>query len=94
MLHEQADFNTGVSNWNCSKGQMRTYSKGRIMARARPMYRYTDIYRPIWRCCRCIVSEKFHRYISAIFAHESVALLLCMERSETQVATSYVTLIG
>jgi len=57
------------------------------------MYRHTDIYRPIWRCCRCIVSAKFRRYISAIFSHKSVALLLCMERSETQVATSSLTLI-
>jgi len=31
--------------------------------------------------------------ISVIFAHESVALLLCMEHSETQVATSSLTLI-
>jgi len=51
-----------------------------VLFRARPMYRHTDIYRPIWRC---IVSTKFRRYISAIFADKSVALLLCMERSET-----------
>jgi len=61
--------------------------------RARPMYQHTDIYRPIWQCCRCIVSAKFRWYISAIFAHKSVALLFCMERSETQIATSSLTLI-
>jgi len=61
-----------------------------VLIRARPMYRHTDIYRPI---CRCIVSAKFRRYISEIFAHKSVALLLCVERSETQVATSSLTLI-
>jgi len=63
-----------------------------MFSRARPMYRHTDIYRSIWRCCRCIVSAKFRRYISAIFAHKSVALLLCMEGSENQVATSSLTL--
>jgi len=51
----------------------------------------TPIY--IGRCCRCIASAKFRRYISAKFAHKSVALLLCMERSETQAATSSLTLI-
>jgi len=64
-----------------------------LIVRARPMYRHTDIYQPIWRCCRCIVSAKFHRYISAIFAHKSVALLLCMERSVTQVTTSSLILV-
>jgi len=39
-----------------------------------------------------MVSAKFHRYISAVFAHRSVMLLLCMERLETQVATSSLTL--
>jgi len=63
-----------------------------LVGRARPMYRHSDVYRPIWRCCRCIVSAKFRRYISAIFAHISVALLLCMKRSETQVATLSLTL--
>jgi len=47
-----------------------------VDCRARPMYRHTDVYRPIWRCCRCIVSAKFRRYISAIFVHKSVALAL------------------
>ena len=65
-----------------------------LWTRARPMYRHTDMYWPIWRYCRCIVSAKFRPYISAIFAHKSVALLLCMERSETQIATSSLTLIG
>jgi len=61
--------------------------------RARPMYRHTNIYWSIWWCYRCIVSAKFRRYISAIFAHKSVVLLLCMERSVTQVATLSLTLI-
>jgi len=43
---------------------------------ARLMYRHTDIYRPIWWCFWCIVLAKFRRYISAIFAHKNVALLL------------------
>jgi len=51
------------------------------------MYRHTYIYRPIWRCCRCIVSAKFRRYISAIFAHKAATLLFCTECSETQTAT-------
>jgi len=42
--------------------------------------------------CRCIVSAKFCRYIFAIFAYKSVTLLLCMECSETQVATLSLTL--
>jgi len=63
-----------------------------VWSRARLMYRHTDIYPPIWGCCRCIVSAKFCRYISAIFAQKSVALLLYMEHSETQVATSSLTL--
>ena len=50
------------------------------------MYRHADICRPI---LRCMVSAK---YISAVFAHRSVMLLLCMERLETQVATSSLTL--
>jgi len=39
-----------------------------------------------------IVSTKFCQYISAVFAHKSVTLLLCMECSETQVATSSLAL--
>ena len=31
------------------------------------MYRHADIYRPIWRCCRGIVSAKFRRYICSKF---------------------------
>jgi len=42
--------------------------------------------------CRCIVSAKFYQYISAIFAHKSVTLFLCMECTETQVASSLLTL--
>ena len=56
--------------------------------RARPLYRHTDIYRPIWQHCRCIQSAKFCRYVSTIFAHKSVELLLCMEHSETQAAAT------
>jgi len=59
------------------------------------MYRHTDIYTladmtmlPMYP-----IGKIPPIYISAIFAHKGVALLLCMERSETQVATSSLTLI-
>jgi len=57
--------------------------KLKLSIRARLMYRHTDIYLPIWRCCWCIVSANFSQYISAILVHKSVTLLFCMERSET-----------
>jgi len=68
-----------------SVGKTHQLTRRMISSGDRPMYRLTDIYWPIWRCCRCI--------LSAIFAHKSVTLLLCMERSETQVATSSPTLM-
>jgi len=42
---------------------------GWTMTRVQPMHRHTHICRPIstWRC---IISAKFRRYISAIFAHK------------------------
>jgi len=43
--------------------------------------------------CRGIVSANFCQYILVILAHETVMLLLCMEYSETQVATSSLTMI-
>ena len=73
-------YNRLTRTWNCCCIKLLV-----ILIKARPMYRHTDIYWPIWRCYRCIVSVKFRQYILAIFVHKSVALLFCMERSETQV---------
>jgi len=52
------------------------------------MYRHTDIYRRNF----ADTIHRQHRHIE-IFAHKSVALLLCVERLETQVATLSLTLI-
>jgi len=81
-----------LDHFPLAESEVRQHYRIDAATRARPMYRHTDIYRPMWRCCRCIESAKFRRYILAIFAHKSVALLLCMERSETQVATSSLTM--
>jgi len=35
------------------------------------MRRHANKYRPIWRCCRCVISAKFRRYVTTIFAHNS-----------------------
>ena len=45
------------------------------------------------RGCNSIILAKFRQCISAIFVHKSVAQLLYMQHSETQVATSSLTLI-
>jgi len=58
-----------------------------IISRAQSRHWHADIYQLMWRCCWQIVSAK-----SAIFAHKSVALLLCMECWETQVSASSLTL--
>ena len=39
-----------------------------VISRAQPMYQHTDIYWPLWWCCRCIVS--------AILAHKCCAVAL------------------
>jgi len=47
--------------------------------RALRLHQHADIYRPIWRYCRCIVPAKLRRYISAMFAQKP--LRYCSARS-------------
>jgi len=35
------------------------------------MHWHTDMYQLMWRCCQCIISEKFRRHVLAIAVHKS-----------------------
>jgi len=61
---------SGVGIWQFYSGYLalgptdrwNKFPKLLLETRARPMYRHTDIYQPIWWCCRCIVLANFRRY--------------------------------
>jgi len=53
-----------------------------------------DVLIYIGRCYKCILSAKFRRCISAIFAHKSRCAMFCTKRSEAQAVTSSLIDLG